>query len=592
MAQKMENEEKMGKMDRRTFLAGAAGVGLLAGIGSLAGCAPSQGGEGSAPPAGEGAGGAPAGGAGAGSAGGAPAAADWLGAPPAITDEECVETVEVDVLVVGAGCAGTVAAAFATEGGAKTLLIEANEAGVAVRSSALGGVGSKYQQAQGIEIDKEEIINDMAHYALNQCDMRLYRNWVDHSAEAIDWYGPLAEEAGMEIHLEWNMPQGTRYKMWPTGHGVKNPNAQGPMDNSAESETQKLILAKYAEKGLEFRNNTKMQSLIKEGEKVVGIYATNPDGAFIRINAAKGVIVATGGYINNQDMYEALQGELKKSLSGYLAFGTAHGDGIKACLWAGARMDTQSTTMIFDRGVIKPDVELMGPDMTEGAQLFTFSTQPFLKVSKSGQRICNESSPYDFVVHGAAELPGKAWYPIWDSTWQEDVLRFSTIGCSTLFSRDGSNHHAPEIEGVDAQMQSLIADGYIVQADTLDDLAAGLGLESAEVFKAEVEKYNGYFAAQYDAEYGKEPFRLSGLDTPPYYGMKVGGLCLCTLDGISVTPEYQALDTELKPIEGLYVIGNDSGNYYVNTYPNFGAGTNAGRCITAGMLVGRALAAQ
>jgi hypothetical protein len=291
-------------------------------------------------------------------------------------------------------------------------------------------------------------------------------------------------------------------------------------------------------------------------------------------------------------MYEALQGELKKSLSGYLAFGTAHGDGIKACLWAGARRDTQTTTMIFDRGVIKPETEISGPDTTDAAQYFTFSTQPFLKVTKSGRRITNESSPYDFVVHAAAELPGKAWYPIWDSTWKDDIQRFLTIGCSTLFSREGSNHHAPEIEGVEGQMMGMIADGYIVQADTLDDLAAGLGLDSADTFKAEVEKYNGWFEAQYDGQFGKDPFRLSTLDTPPYFGMKVGGLSLCTLDGLSVNTDYQALDQNYQPIEGLYVTGNDGGNYYANTYPNFGAGTNAGRCITAGMLVGKALAAK
>ena len=43
-------------------------------------------------------------------------------------------------------------------------------------------------------------------------------------------------------------------------------------------------------------------------------------------------------------------------------------------------------------------------------------------------------------------------------------------------------------------------------------------------------------------------------------------------------------------IEGLYVIGNDSGNYYNGTYPNLAAGLNAGRCVTFGMLCGRQVA--
>ena len=73
--------------------------------------------------------------------------------------------------------------------------------------------------------------------------------------------------------------------------------------------------------------------------------------------------------------------------------------------------------------------------------------------------------------------------------------------------------------------------------------------------------------------------------------MKMGGLALCTLDGIVVNEDYQAVDDDLAPIPGLYVVGNDSGCCYAHTYPNFGAGTNAGRSATAGMLVGKALAA-
>ena len=63
--------------------------------------------------------------------------------------------------------------------------------------------------------------------------------------------------------------------------------------------------------------------------------------------------------------------------------------------------------MIFDRGVVKPDYEL--GQYFDGGDFFhlTFSTQPFLKVGKDGRRICNESSPYDYIVHAAQEKPGR-----------------------------------------------------------------------------------------------------------------------------------------------------------------------------------------
>lgn len=547
-------------------MTGAAGVGALTAMGGLAGCGPSS--QSVAATEGE---------------GGTIVSPDsWLESAPDIADEDCEEIVDTEVLVVGAGCSGWFAACHAADAGVKVLLIEAGEKCIAIRSSALGAVGSKKQIAAGVEIDKEDIVNDITSYALNQNNMALVRQWADNSAEAIDWYCDLIEANGFTVQLESSMPQGTRYRMWPTGHGTVE----------EEQDVIVVVEAYLTDAGGVYRNKTRMQCLITENDRVVGIYATNADGDNIRINASKGVIIATGGYVSNPDMYKALQGELEKSLSGFLSFGTAVGDGIKACLWAGAKMDDISTTMIFDRGVIKPETELAGPWETEDMAFFTYATQPFLKVNKAGQRICNESSPYDYIVHAAANMPGRAWYPIWDSKWKEDVQRFYTIGCSTLFSREGSNHHPPGLDVVEGQMNEMIESGHIIKADTIEQLASGLKLDDPALFSNEVEKCNDWFSAGYDAEYGKDPFRLSSIDQGPFYGMKVGGLALCTLDGIRVNTDYQALDENAEPIEGLYVIGNDSGGYYAHTYPNFGAGTNAGRCATAGMLCGRIVAAN
>ena len=138
-------------------------------------------------------------------------------------------------------------------------------------------------------------------------------------------------------------------------------------------------------------------------------------------------------------------------------------------------------------------------------------------------------------------------------------------------------------------MEGYVEDGHIIKADTIEELAEGLGID-AEALTATVERYNELAAAGVDDDFGKDPYRLSAIDEPPYYGMKVGGLALCTLDGVVVDDDYQVLDTDNAPIPGLYCVGVDSGCCYAHTYPNFGAGTNAGRSATAGMLVGKALA--
>lgn len=95
-----------------------------------------------------------------------------------------------------------------------------------------------------------------------------------------------------------------------------------------------------------------------------------------------------------------------------------------------------------------------------------------------------------------------------------------------------------------------------------------------------------------DEDFGKEAFRPAPLEKRPFYGVKNAGHSLCTLDGIQIDTHMNAIDTEGIRIPGLYVIGQDSGGYFANTYPNLIAGMCAGRAATrGGWLVGRELAA-
>ena len=80
---------------------------------------------------------------------------------------------------------------------------------------------------------------------------------------------------------------------------------------------------------------------------VSGIIATNADGDYVRINASKGVIVCTGGYGQNIDMLAALQPETLKKIGYSSAIPGTEGDGIKACIWAGAAFDDTHCSAMF-----------------------------------------------------------------------------------------------------------------------------------------------------------------------------------------------------------------------------------------------------
>lgn len=576
-------------LSRRHFIAGALAASTAAALGAT-GCAPTS----SRSPKDEGA--ASSDGASPSSAVPAGDAPAWLGEAPSITDADCKETIDTEVLVVGAGCSGFVAANFAAMEGAETLLIEKFDKGTGLRGSAIGAVGSRKQQEAGVVIDPMEICNDLAHYSLNNSSIDLHRLWTDHSAEAVDWYCDLVDGVDQcKIDLEWSMPsQETRYACWPTGHGAMLDNGKSGKDEaSGEGVTYACVEGNFtAQSNATLRYQTSLECLIKEGDKVVGAYASTADGNYLRINASKGVIVATGGYANNAEMYTALQADNAKGLCGIVPFGNfnAQGQGIKACLWAGAAKDEIPTSMVFDRGIMRPD-QAPGDPFAMDFGYFHMATQPFLKVDIEGERITNESSPYDFLIHALAKKSRqRAWYNIWDSQWPADIERFHTIGCSGLIKGEGTNQMDPEgVEGTAAIIESLVEEGKIVKADTLDEIADAFGIDK-ETFLATVEEYNGLFDAQNDTQYGKEAFRLSEIRTAPFYACKLSGIALCTLDGIKINTKFQALDADNAPIEGLYVIGNDSGNYYNGSYPNLAAGLNAGRCVTFGMLCGRHVA--
>lgn len=78
--------------------------------------------------------------------------------------------------------------------------------------------------------------------------------------------------------------------------------------------------------------------------------------------------------------------------------------------------------------------------------------------------------------------------------------------------------------------------------------------------------------------------------TPLLVRAKTTGRVLCTMDGIQIDTNMNAIDTEGNPIPGLYVVGNDSGCYFANEYPNLSTGMACGRTVTFGRHVGQYLA--
>ena len=147
-----------------------------------------------------------------------------------------------------------------------------------------------------------------------------------------------------------------------------------------------------------------------------------------------------------------------------------------------------------------------------------------------------------------------------------------------------------DISAMQSKFDQLEEAGYIQKADTMEELAEKLNLP----VEATVETWNRYnmFAEQgKDEDYNKEPYRLTSLTHPPYYGVRTGSWFLATIDGISINTDMHAVDEAGKQIEGLFMVGNDSGGFFSVSYPNLMTGLAAGRTMTFGRRAGM-LAAQ
>lgn len=104
----------------------------------------------------------------------------------------------------------------------------------------------------------------------------------------------------------------------------------------------------------------------------------------------------------------------------------------------------------------------------------------------------------------------------------------------------------------------LIESGHVIKADTIEELAEKLGLPVENLVKS-VERYNELEAKGHDDDFGKVAYRLSRIDTPPYYGVRCSAWHLCTLDGVLINQNMQAITPNHDPIEVLYVVGDASG---------------------------------
>ena len=518
---------------------------------------------------------------------------DWLGKEPDIDEAAITETVDTDILIVGAGNGGMFAAAYAAANGLNFRVIEQN-ANVQDTRHWYGAIDSAAAKEAGEKpADRAKLLSEISRYASGKCDQRVVKTWINESAAMHDFMRSILED---KYGWVCDFTSGSE-AAWPAENAEHNTDYLFPVQehNYMASESasglarNELLLQYIQELGYDVDFKTSLAKLEKNSEgRITGIIAqSTEDDHFIRYNANKGVLLACGGFPGNPYMMEQLD-PLGTSVTTACSYSPADkGYGIRAAVWAGANLDKEAAPMLFDRGVVAPGVDggYVDSDSAFGGKAFPGKirqynpgTQPFLKVNRNGERFANESCPYNDIVYAAAHQPGRVYAQICDANILEDAKRFHTIGCSAQTRNGGEKY-------IQGKMDEAIEAGALFKCDTLDELADKMGFTGAakDTFLATVERYNELYDKQNDEDFGKPAYRLSAIRTAPFYGCWLGASLLTTEQGIAINEKGQALDNNNQPMEGLYITGDMSGSFFANNYPCLMAGVAMGRTLTFAM---------
>lgn len=501
--------------------------------------------------------------------------------PPApIADDEIVEELEAEVVICGAGISGSVAALTCGYEGASVIVLQKDPEPVS-QGTVWKFFGNKERREAGIVDDPIELANDLYSQAYGRADAWLIKSFCEHIGEAIDYVNDVMNEvAPGEGNLvpfsdtDPTTPRGT----WNDENTVDYYHMFPSMPPKIKKVCEEHFDVKY------YCSTPAEQLIQDESGKVVGVIAKGPDG-YIKVNATKGVMLCTGDIGNNLEMMAKYQPD-GMDVFDYMPPSQSTGDGHKMGLWVGGKMEknTFSHMIHYDPSALP---EGGGP----------FSENPYLAVNKYGERFGNEDMPYPMLANANCLQPESLKWHILDADYAKywDKMPNDVYGGWTQVFRNRAGYCrvGDKYDFADLQecWDACLEGGVITQGDTLEELAKNAGIEGVETFVETCERYQSYVEAGKDGDFGKNPeiLALTPVKTPPFYAIKRLANNLTVLGGFWTTKEYQVLNNQDQPIEGLWCAGNVVGRMFGYDYSFKHAGISICRAGTTGYVAAKAI---
>ncbi len=425
--------------------------------------------------------------------------------------EKTAETIDCDVVIVGAGGAGLTAAVRAKQEGADVLVLEKMSmvGGNSLKASGgMNAAGTKFQEALEItDSGVQEFIDDTMNGGHQLNDLELVTTMAENSSSAVDWL----ESIGAPLP-----------KVAATG-GTTHKYLHSPEDGSPVGSYLVAKLNEEAQKqGIPVMLNTTAVEIIMDGDQAAGVTAEDNEHVYT-INA-KAVILATGGFGSNFDLMCSFDPSLANAVT--TNHPGATGDGIMMAEAVGA------ATVDMEQIQLHPTV------YQETSTLVSEKMRSLgaILVNSDGKRFCNDLATRDAVSAAELEQEGGYAYIIFDQNLVDQ----------------------------NASAQGYIEKGMTSQGETYEELAQNMGLEgeAVENFVQTMDTWNQAVANGADEEFGRNNGMDADLSTAPFYGIKIAPGIHHTMGGIKIDSETEVINTDGEVIPGLFAAGETTGGVH------------------------------
>jgi len=435
-----------------------------------------------------------------------------------------------DIVVVGAGFAGLTAAVEAAETGASVILIEKQPmqgGSSAVSTGSILCTGSSLQKQEKVQDSPDALFKHLREVNQNLNDETLVRTLSEKIGKDINWLSKHGVEFIPGVYTVMGSPVARALVVKGSGAGLTTP-----------------LLKVAKQKGVKVLFQTQGERLFQEPDgTVIGISMKGRSGKIRNIKAENGVILCSGGFCSSSDFLMRFATSFYHNVSASAPGST--GDGVGMALRQGADL-------------IHMDAILPTPTVEFGSRImitsYVLDTGAGILLDEDGKRFCNETGGY-----------------------------FKTaLAVGERIQRQSKNKFVFEIFGKNARekvprVASYVKAGFVMQAETLEELAGKLGVDSINL-KTAAKEYNAAVANQKDVKFGRQS--LKAKLEPRYGAIKIAPGNLVSSGGLRINKEAQVVDMDGKSIKGLYAAGEVSGGITVR-------GTVGGDYLGAALVFGR-----